>query len=124
MGHGKLLILVVYQMRNQKTRKEFRSFFTRNHGSTIILCGYFNRSKIIESTVEGTLVIKVQMKIDEPEFIPENPLVCKNLQSLFLDEKFSDLTFEVVRVNFRRTMKRRWQRLCGSGGDKKLSIKN
>ena len=88
------------------------------------MCGYFNRSKIIESTVEGTLVIKVQMKIDEPEFIPENPLVCKNLQSLFLDEKFSDLTFEVVRVNFRRTMKRRWQRLCGSGGDKKLSIKN
>ena len=81
----------------KKTRKEFHSF-SHNSRSTHICCGSFNRSKIIESTVEGTLVIKVQMKIDEPEFIPENPLACKNLQSLFLDEKFSDLTFEVVRV--------------------------
>ena len=31
-----------------------------------------------------------------PPFIPENPSACKIIQGLFMDEKYSDIVFEVV----------------------------
>jgi hypothetical protein len=139
-----MTVIDYYGTKESKIRKEFHSF-SHNNRSTHICCGSFNRSKIIESTVEGTLIIKVRIKVDEPEFIPENPSACKNLQSLFLDEKFSDLTFEVMSqlskknnadtvtknapVTFHahrvivQTGSPALAELCGSGGEGKISIK-
>ena len=65
--------------------------------------GCFNfakRSKLMSSLVNGTLVIEVHIRLAKPTtsvsppFIPENPLT-KMIQGLFLDEKSSDITFEV-----------------------------
>ena len=66
--------------------------------------GFFNfakRSKLMSSLVDGTLVIEVRMRLSvptksvHPPFIPENPLT-KMIQGLFLDEKYSDIVFEVA----------------------------
>ena len=58
------------------------------------------RSKIIDSLVDGALVIEVHMKrLDPteptPPFIPDNPATCKIVQGLFLDEETADIVFEV-----------------------------
>ena len=138
-----MTVIDYYGTKESKIRKESHSF-SRNRKFTNFFCDSFDRSKIIESTVEGTLIIKVRIKIDEPEFIPENLSACKNLQSLFLDEKFSDLTFEVMRqpstmnnadtvtknasVTFHahrvivQTGSPALAELCGSGGEGKISI--
>jgi len=58
------------------------------------------RSDLMSSLVNGTLVIQVCMKMAEPTksvpppFIPENPLT-KMIQGLFLNDKYSDIVFEV-----------------------------
>jgi hypothetical protein len=52
----------------------------------------------MKSLVLGTLPIVVSLKLADPTkvpFIPENPSACKLIQSLFLDEEFSDVVFEV-----------------------------
>ena len=60
------------------------------------------RSDLMSSLVNGTLDIEVCMKMAKPTksvpppFIPENPSACKILQGLFLDEKYSDIVFEVA----------------------------
>ena len=63
---------------------------------------FAKRSKLISSLVDGTLIIEVRMRLSvpiksspPPFFIPENPSVCKTIQGVFLDEKYSDIVFEV-----------------------------
>jgi hypothetical protein len=66
--------------------------------------GFLNfapRLLLLSSLINGTLVIVVHMKLATPTksvpppFIPENP-VAKMIQGLFLDEKSSDIIFEVA----------------------------
>ena len=73
------------------------------------------RSKIIDSLVDGALVIEVHMKrLDPteptPPFIPDNPATCKIVQGLFLDEETADIVFEVG------------MRTDNEGGDETLEI--
>jgi hypothetical protein len=64
-------------------------------------CTFAKRSKLLRSLINGALVIEVHMKLATPTisvpppFIPENP-VAKMIQGLFLDEKSSDIIFEVA----------------------------
>jgi len=59
------------------------------------------RSNLLSSLVNGALVIEVQMRLakptksNPPPFIPENPSTCKTIQDSFMDEKYSDILFEV-----------------------------
>jgi hypothetical protein len=61
---------------------------------------FVERSTIIDSLVDGTLVVEVHMKPHEPikatlpHFIPENPF-CNNMLQLFNDEESADIIFEV-----------------------------
>ena len=58
------------------------------------------RSELMSALVDGTLVIDVRMKVSIPPksvpapYIPQNP-VAKMIQGIFLDEKYSDIVFEV-----------------------------
>jgi hypothetical protein len=58
------------------------------------------RSNLMRSLIKGTLIIEVRMRLAKPTtsvsppFIPENPLT-KMIQEEFLEEKYSDITFEV-----------------------------
>ena len=62
---------------------------------------YVKRSTLLSSLVDGTLVIEVHMRLANhikpvpPPFIPENPSSCKTIQGIFLDDKYSDIVFEV-----------------------------
>ena len=62
---------------------------------------YAERTTLLSSLVDGTLVIEVRMRLakptksDPPPFIPENPSSCKTIEGVFLDEKYSDVMFEV-----------------------------
>jgi hypothetical protein len=62
---------------------------------------FVKRSKLLSSLVDGTLVIEVLMRLATPTksvpppFIPENPSSCKTIAGVFLDEKYSDIMFEV-----------------------------
>jgi len=65
---------------------------------------FARRSIILDHLVEGSLVIEVQMKLAEPAetipspFIPENP-ACNAIQKMFMDEKSSDVVFEVQHLD-------------------------
>ena len=58
------------------------------------------RSNIIQTLVDGALVIEVCMKLADKTqkthspFIPENPS-CKIIQGMFMDETYSDIFFEL-----------------------------
>ena len=58
------------------------------------------RYNLLSSLVNGTLVIEVRMKVPvplksvPPPFIPENPFA-KNIQRMFLDENFGNISFAV-----------------------------
>lgn len=103
------------------------------------------RSKVIDSLVDGALVIEVHMKLVDrtKPFIPENPSACKFIRDMFMDEEFADIAFEVgaqkVQSNARKNAKnssvtfpahrlilRKWSStladLCGSAGDKTTPI--
>jgi hypothetical protein len=63
---------------------------------------FASRTTLLSSLVNGTLVIiEVRMRLAKPTksvpppFIPENPLT-NMIQGLFLDEKYSDIVFEVA----------------------------
>jgi hypothetical protein len=62
---------------------------------------FAERSTIIDSLVDGTLVIEVHMKPHEPikatlpQFIPENPSACKIIPLMFNDEESADIVFAV-----------------------------
>jgi hypothetical protein len=114
--------------------------------------GYQNyalRSKIMDSLVDGALVIEVRMKLVDstpkfPPFIPENPSACKIIQGMFMDEESADVVFEVggqeVKSNARKKAKKTSSvtfpahrliigkcsstlaDLCGPAGDKTTSI--
>jgi hypothetical protein len=64
---------------------------------------FAERSTIIDSLVDGTLVVEVNMKPLEPikaalpQFIPENPF-CNNMLQLFNDEDSADIIFEVGEI--------------------------
>jgi hypothetical protein len=102
------------------------------------------RSEVIDSLVDGTLVIEVHMKLVDrtKPFIPENPS-CKIIQGMFLDEEFADIMFEVggqqPKSNARKKAKNSsvtfpahrlivrkcsstLADLCGSAGDKTTPI--
>jgi len=61
---------------------------------------FAKQSKLLNSLVGGSLVIEVRMKLTKPAassplpFIPENPFG-KQMQRLFLNDKFADIMFEV-----------------------------
>jgi hypothetical protein len=63
-------------------------------------CDFAERSTLIDSLVDGTLVVEVHMKPHEPikaaltQFIPENPF-CNNMLQIFNDEESSDIVFAV-----------------------------
>jgi hypothetical protein len=58
------------------------------------------RSELLSSLVDGTLIIKVHMKLATPmkslppPYIPEN-LFAKNIQRMIIDENFGDISFVV-----------------------------
>jgi hypothetical protein len=62
---------------------------------------FVKRSKLLSSLFNGTLVIEVHMRLAKPTksvpppFIPENPSSCKTIAGVFLDDKYSDIMFEV-----------------------------
>jgi hypothetical protein len=62
---------------------------------------FVERSTIIDSLVNGTLVVEVHMKPHEPfkaaltQFIPENPSACKIIPLMFNDEESADIVFAV-----------------------------
>jgi hypothetical protein len=68
--------------------------------SSCVLFNFAKRSTIIDSLVDGTLVVEVYMKPHEPikttlpQFIPENPF-CNNMLQIFNDEESADIMFEV-----------------------------
>jgi hypothetical protein len=59
---------------------------------------FSERSILLSSLVEGTLIIEAHMRLAMPTkpvpspFIPENPLACKTIQGLFMND---DIVFEV-----------------------------
>jgi hypothetical protein len=70
------------------------------------LCGrgftdFAERSTLIDSLVDGTLVVEVHIKPHEPikatlpQFIPENPF-CNNILQIFNDEESADIIFEAL----------------------------
>jgi hypothetical protein len=104
----------------------------------------FVRSKVIDSLVDGTLVIEVDMKLVDrtKPFIPENPS-CKIIQGMFLDEEFADIMFEVGGQQSKSNARKKAKNLsltfpahrlivrkcsstladlCGSAGDKTTPI--
>jgi hypothetical protein len=62
---------------------------------------FADRSAIIDSLVDGTLVVEVHIKPHEPskatlpQFIPENPSACKIIPLMFNDEESADIVFAV-----------------------------
>jgi hypothetical protein len=62
---------------------------------------FATRSSLLSSLVNGTLIIKICMRLATPTksvpppFIPENPFA-KNIQRMIIDEKYSDIVFEVA----------------------------
>ena len=76
------------------------------------------RSTLLSSLVDGTLVIEVRMRLTTPTksvpppFIPENP-VAQMIQGVFMDEKYSDIVFEVVGEEEPKILQRKspWQQL-------------
>jgi len=76
------------------------NFAPVGYRSSLGFTNFAKRSKLMRSLVKGTLIIEVHMKLAKPTksvpppFIPENPLT-KMIQGLFLDEKSSDIIFEV-----------------------------
>jgi hypothetical protein len=106
------------------------------------------RSKIMESLVDGALVVEVHLKLVDPTlppppFIPENPSACKIIQGMFMEEEYADILFEVggqhsesnsrkdaesssVTFPAHRLIMRKCSStladLCGSAGDKTTSI--
>ena len=60
---------------------------------------FVERAEIDDSVLhDGSLLLEVRMKLVEeatPLFIPENPSGCKTIQKMFMDEKSSDVIFEV-----------------------------
>jgi len=77
------------------------NFAPVGYRSSLGFTNFAKRSKLMRSLVKGTLIIEVHMKLAKPTksvpppFIPENPLT-KMIQGLFLDEKSSDIIFEVA----------------------------
>ena len=72
-------------------------------GNTLNNWGFMHfaeRTTLLSSLVNGTAIIEVRMKLATPTksvpqpFIPENPVI-EMIQGLFLDEKSSDIVFEV-----------------------------
>ena len=65
---------------------------------------FAQRSTLMNCLVNGTLIVEVHMRLSvpvgksSPPFIPVNS-VAKRIQGLFLDEKYSDIVFEVVGEN-------------------------
>jgi hypothetical protein len=106
------------------------------------------RSTIMQSLVDGALVIEVHMKLAgatkiPPPFIPENPS-CKILQGMFMDEGSADIEFEVGGQQFQSDARKKAKtssakfpahqfilvkcsstlaELCGSAGDKATPIR-
>jgi hypothetical protein len=68
--------------------------------SSCIWHNFVERSTIIDSLVDGTLVVEVHLKsltpsnAALPRFTPENPF-CKNILQLFNDKESADIIFEV-----------------------------
>ena len=78
-----------------------RSFGPVGTGTSIKgFTNFAKRSTLLSSLINGTLIIEVHMKLATPTisvpplFIPENPVI-EMIQGLFLDEKYSDIVFEV-----------------------------
>ena len=69
---------------------------------------FAKRSTLLSSLVNGALVIDVHIRLAKPTksvpppFIPENPSACKTVQGVFLDEKYSDIVFEIRRDHTRK----------------------
>ena len=57
---------------------------------------YANCSTLMNSLVDGALIIKVNMKMVSPSpFILQNPSACEVIQGLFMNVKSNDIVFEV-----------------------------
>ena len=73
---------------------------------------------LLSSLINGTLIIEVRMRLTTPTksvpppFIPENP-VAQMIQGVFMDEKYSDIVFEVVGEEEPKILQRKspWQQL-------------
>jgi hypothetical protein len=107
------------------------------------------RSKIVQTLVDGALVIEVCMKLADKTqkthtpFIPENPS-CKIIQGMFMDERSSDVLFELGGQQFNSKERKKTKtspvtfpahhliltkcsstlaKLCGSAKDKTAPIR-
>jgi len=94
---------VKYSNGNEAVHKAFKGikFAARSNNGKV---NFTRHSKILDRLVEGSLVIEVHMKLAEPAetipspFIPENP-ACNAIQKMFMDEKSSDVVFEVQHLD-------------------------
>jgi hypothetical protein len=111
---------------------------------------FAERSKLMDSLVDGALVIEVKMKLADPTktpppFIPENPSACKIIQGMFMNEESADIVFNVGGEQFESNARKKAKttssvafpahriilrecsptlaELCGPEGDKITSIK-
>jgi speckle-type POZ protein len=118
-------------------------------GKIWTILNFASHSTIMDSLVDGTLVIEVQMNLADPSktpppFVPENPSACKVIQGLFMDEESADVVFELgggqqLNGNSRKKAKNSSVRffahrlilqrcsptlaeLCGSAGDETTTI--
>ncbi|KAL3772388.1 hypothetical protein ACHAWU_005565 [Discostella pseudostelligera] len=64
--------------------------------------GYtFSRETALNNLVNGALVIEVKIKLSTHParpYIPENPSRCRTIEALFTDDEFTDVVFEVERI--------------------------
>lgn len=92
---GKLKVEFSFTIKDLQTTIRIREF-KPNDGVT----GYRNlytRDKIVARLVDGTLLVEVKLRhaTSAPPFIPDNPATCNIVQKMFMDEEFTDITFEI-----------------------------
>ena len=58
---------------------------------------FSTRNEILNHLVDGALMVKVKMRCAKASlpFVPNNPATCKVVQSMFMDDEFADITFEI-----------------------------
>lgn len=55
------------------------------------------RDAVLAPLVDRALLVEVKLRhaTSAPHFIPDNPAMCNIVQKMFMDEEFSDITFEI-----------------------------
>jgi hypothetical protein len=83
----------------QVANKRRSTYFTFSPMSGRAWPDFAKRSKLLDSLVDGTLIIEVHMKLQQQPaklyFIPENPSACKIIPFMFNNDESADIVFQV-----------------------------